>query len=375
MAYYPDSPQPADPGQQPWASHAPPAQGDSLWPAGALPQNFSGNALPPSMPAGSPFASARSVPAPAIFPPAWQPVQQAVSTARPLMLALLAFPFLSFKMFVWPGPATFAREKDRAGRGAVFYLLLVGAVLVGVLAFLWGRVPRLTPGIENLSAGRVVPHPLSVGACASLAVGIPLLFLLLEGILYWVARKRGGQRSSVRAQLYTGLLIEAPLYALVVAFALLLLYRPDLGSSARLLFAIVAGAFLLYSLLLHIFAVMAVHRIGAGKAVLCVALIVVLLAAVVVVVVVALLALGEDGGNRSGSSSHASGGDHKKESNQVRSSGDHTFEWHEINTQGYRGHRAGVTLLFCTNCGLQLPVALGQLGSTCPRCGAPMMHR
>src|SRR5215469_2837174 len=47
----------------------------------------------------------------------------------------------------------------------------------GVLAYFWGRVARLTPGIENLSAGRVVPQPLSPGLVGALAVGVPFLFL------------------------------------------------------------------------------------------------------------------------------------------------------------------------------------------------------
>lgn len=66
---------------------------------------------PPSMPSGPPLAAAQPVPAPAVFLPAWQPVYQPVSAARPLVLALLAFPFLSLKMFVWPGPATFAKRR------------------------------------------------------------------------------------------------------------------------------------------------------------------------------------------------------------------------------------------------------------------------
>ena len=333
-----------------------------MWPAGSQPQNLFSNATPPSIPSGYPGS-------PAVFSPAWQPVQQPVRTYRPLVLALLAFPFLSLKMFVWPGPATFAKEKDRAGGGAVFFLLLVGAAMTGVLAYLWGRVSRLTPGIEQLSAGRVVPQPLSAGVCASLAVGVVVLFLLLEGLLYWVAKKQGGQRSSLRAQLYTGLLIEAPLYALVVAIALVLLSRPDLGSSARLLFAAVAAALLLYSLLLHVFAVMAVHQVGAGKALLCVALSVVALAAVVV----ALLASGENEGSRSGSSSQASGGDQQRVGPGDGSAGSY---WVGSYQQGFGGsdRRAGgkAPLLVCPTCAQWLPEGIGQPGMSCPRCGTPM---
>ena len=305
------------------------------------------------------------VPSVAAFSPSWQPAQQPVRNYRPLVLALLAFPFLSLKMLVWPGPATFAKEKDRVGGGAVFFLLLLGAALTGGLAYLWGRVSRLTPGIENLSAGRVVPQPLSAGVCAGLAVGVPLLFLLLEGLLYWVARKLGGQRSRVRAQLYTGLLIEAPLYALVVAIALVLLYRPDLGSSARLLFAAVAAAVLLYSLLLHVFAVMAVHRVGVGKAMLCVALIAVALAAVVVALVVA----GETEGSRSSSSSQASGSDHTGENKREGSADAGQVEWFPGDG---RPQRSVVTPLVCPNCQLRELGLLRQPGSPCPRCGAPV---
>lgn len=145
MAYYPDpnQPQAAHPAQQPW-------------PSGAQPQNLSGNTPVPSMPSGSPAY-------PAAFPQAWQAGQQPARNYRPFLLALLAFPFTALKMFVWPGPATFAKEKDRVGGGTVLFLLLVGGALTGLFAYLWGRLSRLAPGIENLSAGRVVPQPLARG--------------------------------------------------------------------------------------------------------------------------------------------------------------------------------------------------------------------
>lgn len=353
MAYYPDpnQPQAAHPAQQPW-------------PAGAQPQNLYGNTPVPSMPSGSPAY-------PAAFPQAWQAGQQPARNYRPLLLALLAFPFTALKMFVWPGPATFAKEKDRVGGGTVLFLLLVGGALTGLFAYLWGRLSRLAPGIENLSAGRVVPQPLSTGICVALAVGVPFLFLLLESLLYWVAKKQGGKLSSVRAQLYTGLLIEAPLYVLVVALAFVLLSRPDLASSSRLIFAVVAGAFLLYSLLLHVFAVMAVHQMGAGKAMLCVALTVVALAAVVV----ALMALGESSSDsQSGGSghSHASGGNQASGGGEgSRSAG--AYEWFGGDSERSRQAPARGTRLRCPNCGLMVPAALGQPGMACPRCGTPMM--
>ncbi|HEU5230236.1 MAG TPA: YIP1 family protein [Ktedonobacteraceae bacterium] len=342
MAYYPDpnQPQPAYPGQQ-------------------------------SGPYGFPVAQAQPSPYPGISPQSWQPVQQRAQNYRPFVLALLAFPFLSLKMFVWPGPTTFAKEKDRAGWKAILFLLLVGGAVTGLLAYLWGRFPRLTPGIENLGAGRVVPQPLSTGICLTLAVGVPLLFLILEGVLYLAAKKRGGQQSSFRAQLYSGLLIEAPLFAFLVVIALVLLYQPELGSSARLLFIGIAGAFLLYSFLLHVFAVMAVHQVGLGKAMLCVALMVVLLA----VVVVALMAAGENSGDKSESRSHGSGEAHKGESQRDRSSDDSKFDF-----DGSDGESSGRAVarryrLLCPNCGQQLPAASGQPGFPCPRCGAPMMYR
>ncbi len=376
MADYPDpnQPPPANPGQQPWPSGSQPAQGGYTRPSGSQPQSLYGNAVPPSMAYGYHGVPAQSAPYPLVSPQPWQPVQRPVRNVRPFVLALLAFPFLSLKMFVWPGPATFAKEKDRVGGSAIFFLLLVGAAITGVLAYLWGRVARLTPGIENLSAGRVVPQPLSAAVYAGLAVGVPLLFLFLECMLYWMAKKRGGQRSSLRAQLYTGLLIEAPLFAFLVALALVLLYRPDLGSSARLLFAAVAGAFLLYSLLLHVFAVMAVHRVGAGKAMLCVVLTVVILA----VVVVALMAVGENADNRNESSSRTSGRGQKGGSPRDGSSDGGELErdaFRDVAEGDGRRDSARGSRLLCPNCGQQLPAIVGQPGFPCPRCGAPMMYR
>src|SRR5215469_2787401 len=195
MAYYPGPNQP--PSGNPY--DAPP-------PVGAQP----GNTPPPSTPYGYPQSSAYPA-----FQQAWQPGQQPARNYRPFLLALLAFPFVTLKMFLLPAPATFAKEKDRVGWGTVLFLLLVGGGVTGVLAYFWGRLARLTPGIEQLSAGRVVPQPLSTGIVGALAVGVPFLFLLLEIALYWSARKRGRKPGSVRAQVYTGLLIEAPLYVFV----------------------------------------------------------------------------------------------------------------------------------------------------------------
>jgi predicted RNA-binding Zn-ribbon protein involved in translation (DUF1610 family) len=93
------------------------------------------------------------------------------------------------------------------------------------------------------------------------------------------------------------------------------------------------------------------------------------------VVVVALMALGEDSGEKSGSSSHASSETHKGESRRDGSSGDGDRDIFEGDTES--GRRAPVrgSRLLCPNCGLQLPVALGQPGYPCPRCGAPTVYR
>ncbi len=349
MAYHPDpnQPQAAYPGQQP-------AQRGYPQPAGAQPQNPYGNTPPPSTPYGYPQAPAY---------PVVQAGQLPQRNYRPFLLALLAFPFMAIKMYLLPAPATFAQEKDRVGWGTVLFLLLVGGGVTGVLAYFWGRLARLTPGIEHVSAGRVVPQPLSTGIIGALAVGVPFLFLLLEIALYWSARKRGRKQSSVRAQVYTGLLIEAPLSVFVVALAFVLMNRPDLASSSRLTFAVVAGAFLLYGLLLHVFAVMAVHHVSAGRAILAVALTVVILA----VVVVALMALGDsssDSKSGGSSSDQQSGGGEGS-----RSAVDGDYNWFEGDSE--RGRRT-VARPRCPNCGLWLPEGIGQPGLSCPRCGTPM---
>ena len=380
MAFYPDpnQPPPAHPGRQPWPYGTPPAQGGSPRPWGVPPEHLYGNAPVPSLPSGSPGARTPSSPDWAVSPPSWQPAPRPVSTSRPLVLALLAFPFLSLKMWVWPGPATFAKEKDRVGWLAIVVLLLGGAALTGLLASLWGRFPPLMLGIEQLSAGRVVPQPLPAGVCLGLAVGVPALFLLLEGILYGVAKQPGGKPGRWRAQLYTGLLIEAPLVAVLVAMALVLVSRPDLGSSARVLVVGGAAAFLLYSLLLHVCAVMAVHQVSAGKAMLCVALVVVILAVVVVVVWAVADSSGDGGGSGhgGGSSGHTNGGDHGHHQGGNQREGSSRHDDIDLGGgDGKSGRRAPARVyrLLYPNCGQQLPATLRPPGFPCPRCGTPMM--
>lgn len=305
------------------------------------------------------------VPYPGGTPQPWPTTNVNQRQSRSLILALLAFPLLALKIYLLPSPATFTREKERAGWLALFLLLLSGAALTGAGAYLWGRIPSLNLGITELSMDRLTPQPLTSGFCIFLAISVPVLFFFLESILRWAAKKLGGT-GAFRAQIYTGLLIEAPLFVFVAAAAAILIYNPTYGSSLRLVFAGVAAAFLLYGFLLHMFAVMAVQQISAGKALLSIALILVML----IVLVVLLAALGESSSDSQGSGSHAT----KDSSSRQEPSGGESADGG--NNEGSSRKRPSWARYFmCPACGqhLTLPASLVKANPPCPRCMAQMV--
>lgn len=80
---------------------------------------------------------------------------------RPFVLALLAFPFLSLKMFVWPGPVSFAREKDKASWVSPAVLSKLWAALAG-----GSRSARSgLPALRRAHDVSIIPLTLFVRVC------------------------------------------------------------------------------------------------------------------------------------------------------------------------------------------------------------------
>lgn len=307
---------------------------------------------------------------------AYHPASASSPARRPYVLALLAFPFLCLKMYLLPAPGTFAREKDRVGWLTVFTLLVPLALLTGLLLFAWGRVPRLTQAVQALSLGHIAVHPLSLTLCEVLALSSLPVFLLLIAAMHLFAKKAGGQ-GSYRAQLYTSLLITLPLLVFIALAGLALTYVPALSGSLHLVFAVIVLAFLLYSVLLHIFAVKAVQGLGFGKATLIVLGTVVVLLVIITIVALLVMSLGDN--NSSSSSSKSESGSKQGTAQRQDSKGgsERGHDDFDFESESHNEHHAasGMVMAYCPQCGLRapLPARQAQMGVSCPRCGMPMV--
>ncbi len=271
-------------------------------------------------------------------------------------------------MFLLPSTTTFAKEKDRVGWRVLWTLLLGLALLTGAATYIWGRLPGLTRSIQALSLDRVTPQPLSAVASLVVTLITPFVFLLVIGSMHLVAKKLGG-KGAYRAQTYTALLINMPLLLIVLAVALALGLYPAL----RLALASVGLAFVLYSIILHTLAVIAVQQLSAGRAFLAVLSMVFIVLAIVVIL--AAMALLQDASFFDFGSGHSGGGGKGDSSSGHSGSGDKggsTNDAFDFNNKGGGGARSQV-LLTCSNCGKHrpAPASPGQMAGFCPWCGTP----
>ncbi len=370
MAYYPNQ-NPGNGGQQPWGAYgaspvSQPQQGYGTYGTPVAPQ--------------FPNAYAQNYNAPIAYPATPYPQGQATGLPipyRPYLLALFAFPFQCLKMFLLPSVATFAKEKDRVGWRVIWTLLLGLALITGATTYLWGRLPGLTRGIQALSLDRVTPQPLSPVASLVMALITPFVFLLVIGSMHLVARKLGG-KGTYRAQNYTALLINMPLLLIVFALVLVPGLYPAAGNSLRLVLASVGLAFVLYSIILHVLAVIAVQQLSAGRAI--VVVLSMMFIVLAIAVILAAIALLEDASFFDSGSGHSSGGGGKGSSSGSgghSGSGDKggsTNNDFDFDNDGGGGARPQV-LLTCSTCGRRrpTPASPGQMAGFCPWCGTPAM--
>ncbi len=367
MAYYPNQ-HPGNGGQQSWGAYgsspvAWPQQGYGTYGTPVPPQfpnTYAPNYNPPIAYQAAPYLQG---------PATGQPIPY-----RPYLLALFAFPFQCLKMFLLPSATTFAKEQDRVGGRVIWTLLLGLALLTGVATYIWGHLPGLTRSIQALSLGRVTPQPLSPVASLVVALITPFVFLLAIGSMHLVAKKLGG-KGTYRAQNYTALLISMPLLLIIITLALALGLYPALGNSLRLALASVGLAFVLYSIILHVLAVIAVQQLSAGRAFLAVlSMMFIVLAIAVILAAIALLedaSFFDSGGGHSGGGGKGSGsGGHSGSSDK----GGSTNDVFDFDNKGDGGARPQV-LLTCSNCGKHrpAPASPGQMAGFCPWCGTPTM--
>ena len=175
------------------------------------------------------------------------PTNQQTSTS-PLSAALLQLPQDYFKALVRPSVATFSQQKDIASWRLVWIQLLMWAVLDAALGVL---VNLISPPSTSTAFLRFFALASSYG----LVVVVPVLYFLLMGIVYLFSRYIGGQGTFLE-QCNTSLSLQFPLGILSKLLALI----PGVGRILNIVLS-------LYGIVLQVVVIMAVHRLGRGKAI------------------------------------------------------------------------------------------------------------
>ncbi len=226
------------------------------------------------------------------------------------------FGFYGHSMFVFlrPSPASFAEEKGNANWGVVWIQIFVMTLIMGLFTFLWGRLSLLTPASTPTT-------PLSISTALILTLAVPIMFFVIGGITLFIATSLDG-KGNFLTQTYTTLLIGMPLFLLSMVVLVILLHFPILGA----ILSLPNFLLLLYGVVLQVFATMAVHHLGAGKATL-----VVLsqtIAIIALVLIIAFVFITASNNNDSSSSASNSG------SSTTTQNGDGDSQQTDTNTGG-----------------------------------------
>src|SRR2546425_2670180 len=181
----------------------------------------------------------------------------------PLGEAIRQLPGQYLKVLTKPGAMTFAQEMGKAAWNIV-WVQLIGLAVVDTLLGLLGyaitpaattaTTPPTTTGTQQILAMVQLISQIGFYVTVGDIVLIPLFFFIVMGIIYGLAKAFGGQGKFV-TQGYTYLLFDVPLGIISSLLGLI----PLAG-------AFLALGLLIYRIVLAIFSIMAVHRIGGGKA-------------------------------------------------------------------------------------------------------------
>ena len=120
---------------------------------------------------------------------------------------------------------------------------------------------------------------LSVGGSTFSFISIPVSFFILVGIQYLLAKAFQGQGRFL-TQGYTTLLYQTPIY--IISFVIGLI--PIFGG-------LIGAVLYIYSIVLNVFAIMAVHRLSGGKATAVVLIPIIVLFLLLFICIIAVAAL------------------------------------------------------------------------------------
>ncbi len=179
------------------------------------------------------------------------------SAPLPLGEAIKGLPRQYIKVTTKPGVMTFAEEMGKASWNIVWVQLIAFAIISAILSYLYTLI---SPTFTAITSS--IPSSPITATLRSLLTGLPLVviiqisvfFFVGQGISYGLAKAFGGQGKFV-TQCYTYLLFSVPIGIVSGIFYLI----PIAGG-------FVAIAQNIYSIVLSIFLLMAVHRLSGGKA-------------------------------------------------------------------------------------------------------------
>ncbi len=178
------------------------------------------------------------------------------ATPLPLGEALRQLPQQYIKVLTKPGAQTFAEEMGKADWGIVWVQLLIYAVIGAILSFLATLTNPRTVSTTTGSSSSISPatiQAITAGASLFTIILIPVGFFIGVGVIYLFAKMFGGEGSFLQ-QAYTTLLFSVPIGIITSLLGLI----PIVGT--------IGGLLGIYSIVLNIFSVMAVHRLSGGKA-------------------------------------------------------------------------------------------------------------
>lgn len=180
------------------------------------------------------------------------------SSPLPLGQAIRQLPNQYIKVLTRPSSFTFAAEMGKANWNIIWVQLIGYTVIFSVLLYLLQLFVSRTPitNTSNEAATKIVNASLMFIRILPFIFVIifPVALFIGEGITYLLAKAFGGRGNFLR-QVYTYLLIVVPVG--IISFPLT--FIPVLGT-------LVGYGSYIYSIVLQIFSLMAVHRLRGEKA-------------------------------------------------------------------------------------------------------------
>jgi len=177
------------------------------------------------------------------------------ATPLPLEQAIKELPSQYIKVLTKPSADTFAQEMGKASWDIVWAQLIGYALIGAILSYIASLImPNPFNTFGNTTINPIMIQLIHWGFTLGLTPLIIIGFFIGTGIRYLIAKAFRGQGTFL-AQGYTDLLFSVPLGIL-----------STLASRVPLLGGLVAFGVGIYVIVLHIFSIMAVHRLSGGKA-------------------------------------------------------------------------------------------------------------